>query len=167
MKLTLCGRRRNRVLAPVGNDLSIGVQEWAGTHEERPGAPFYQSRNCALDLLSAAYSQHQQLLPYALRSSFQLFVLRLGLRCAWLNNNADFRGIGYDLAQQIQPLRPYRPRKEIHASDVPTWSVQACDETFLNGITTSCKNNGDGLSRRLRSQCCNVVAKDYANLAGY
>jgi len=81
-----------------------------------------------------------------------------------LNKNADFRGIGYDLAQQIQPLRP---REEIHASDVPTWPVQAYDETLLNGITTSCKNNGDGLSRRLRSQCCNVVAKDYANLAGY
>jgi hypothetical protein len=47
----------------VDNDLSIGVQEWAGTHEERPGAPFYQSRNCAVDLLSERFFKMDLMRP--------------------------------------------------------------------------------------------------------
>jgi len=83
-------KRRNLVTSCEGDDLvSNGLKQCGGAIEKSGYATFGQHRECLLDFLFVAGSQHQNRLSKRLRGSLHLLGLQRRRRRLWVHQKSD------------------------------------------------------------------------------
>ena len=140
----------------------MGVQERAGTDEQRTSPALDERCKGCLDVAVVADIENDELLPDRLRRGLHVSSLRLGFRSVRVHEHGNCRRPGHDLAQQLQSLRPQHAGKKDHAGDVAARPVEAGDEAVPDRVAPGHEDDryrrGCGLGRGRRNAFPTITA---------
>jgi hypothetical protein len=91
------------------------------------------------------------------RGGHHVSPLRLGIR---VDEHANRRCFGHELAQQFQSLRSHQTAQKAYARDIAARAIQARDEAVRYRIASCCKHNRDCCGRGFSNGCCDHVTDD-------
>ena len=142
----------------------MGVQERAGTAEQRACPALDERGKSCFDLAVAADIENDELLPDRARRGLNLFPLRLGVRTVRIDEHGNCRRLGHELAQQLQSLRPQHAGEKAHARDVAVRAVQAGDEATRDWVEPGRKDDRQRRGHGLGCEGRIVVPDDHGRL---
>jgi hypothetical protein len=89
----------------------------------------------SFNLAFAASFENNHLLSDRTTRRLHLAGLSFGILIVWVHDHCDQRGVGNQLAQQLQTLWLQRGGELGHTRKVAAWPVEACDQAEANRIT--------------------------------
>ena len=140
-------RQRGKLLAP-------GIEEYIGADHERACSQLDQGlqtpyRNRCSVLACRTWSLQPERVRCRLHGSRKGSAIRTGR----VDEHGNDGRCGYQLAQQLQPLRPYLYVQIGYARQVAAGPVQAGDKPNLDRVDRYREDDRNGRSRRLGRQC--------------
>ena len=135
--------RRQRMASRQRDEpFPMGVQERAGTDEQRTGPALDERCKGCLDVAVAADIENDELLPDRLRRGLHVSSLRLGFRTVRVHQHGNCRRLGHELAQQLQSLRPQHAGEKTTPVTLPPGRLRLATRPSLTGSLPVAKTIG-------------------------
>src|SRR5215467_8619038 len=121
-KLTPEVNRRNFVLRGERNKLlTAAIEQGIDGYEQNLGLQLPECGKGRVKILFVVHVDDPDQLPELVRGFFQIFRLGLGVRKTGVYENADYSGVGDQLAEQFKSLCPEIAEVVAHAGYVAAW----------------------------------------------
>src|SRR5262245_52400808 len=100
-----------------------------------------EARERSFDIAFAARVKNFKLEPKCVRRGFHVSYLRVGSRVRWIEKKTYQGRARHQVAHQFQPFRSKCLDQKIYARDISVGSAETGNQTKLDGVRASHKNN--------------------------